>query len=285
MTPSTDAVLRGPVACAAFLAAQQWGYTADQVCQPDIAFAVAAEARKALDPWSDDQDLIIRRVLDRREEVRRLASAVLGNPASVWWSAPVDRNAQVLEAGALSPERPGIDDAVSVTSSDYAQTALEAVITSTRVGRDTCWDAFADQHIGDNDPLPSSIRTLLRVDGRARVFEIHSPEDWQALVSAYPLERARLERGGPSPDWAAAATDWDGIHLSFLGFISSTYAPAATGPEGSVLWAWDCEQTRWLRNVFIGREDVPAAAPSDRPRQASSPLKFLGIPGTPLRSM
>jgi hypothetical protein len=135
-------------------------------------------------------------------------------------------------------------------------------------------------------------RWLLPVRPDARVFEIHDPGDWVRLVATYPHLADRPHEGwelpGPNqprrhveplvagghrqaardtvaahlvPDWSAVANDFDGVHLSWAGFITSE-GYISDLPDGAVtmLRYWSSERTLWLADVF--QEPLPLPAPT-----------------------
>jgi hypothetical protein len=136
-------------------------------------------------------------------------------------------------------------------------------------------------------------RWRLPVRPEARVFEIHRPGDWTSLVEAYPKEapnrsHAGWELPGPNqhrreiaallavpgqhavradavrqllPDWVEVAGDYDGVHLSWAGFVTTEGFVQDLG-EGTVtmLRYWASERTLWLADVF--GDPAPLAAPA-----------------------
>lgn len=125
----------------------------------------------------------------------------------------------------------------------------------------------------------------------ARVWEVHSPTDWARLVLAYPKVATKAHQSwelpGPNqhrrdladllgvagqraaratvkrqlvPDWDAVAKDYDGVHLSWAGLLT-TEGYVSDLPDGSVtmLRYWWSERTLWLADVF--GSPVPAPAP------------------------
>ncbi len=130
----------------------------------------------------------------------------------------------------------------------------------------------------------------LRMD--ARVHEIHGVDDWIHLVEAYPrrpvvghsgwelpgpnqhlaeiagIELAsggRAARNGVTiamPDWERVATDFDGVHLSWMGMLATeghvTEVPALGAGTATMLRYWRSERTLWLRDVFGEPEPLPA---------------------------
>jgi hypothetical protein len=135
-------------------------------------------------------------------------------------------------------------------------------------------------------------RWHLPVRPGVRVWEIHRPHDWVRLVDAYPKPAATRHEGwelpGPNqhidqlgglldvpsqraartsitehlvPDWTAVSVDYDGVHLSWAGLLTSEGYVADIG-EGAatMLRYWRSERTLWLRDVF--GEPAPLGAPA-----------------------
>lgn len=268
MPDDIDILLDGPLFCAALLAAQEWGYSAADVTKPSVSFALCVAAREAVNPWDGDYDATIHRILARRKNIRSFAKAVLNQPGLAWWSSPLAKRSQARVSGHLA-------DSAGIISSTHAQSPIPVLVTSTYMGGDTCWDALTSEHVGDEEPDPSPTRTLLDVDSNSRVFEIDSAESWYELVQRYPFPSPGAERGSMSPDWQAVAQDWDGVHLSLMGFLAGTHVPVGSGHERTTLWTWDGEQTRWFRDVFSSTTQVPAASHKERAQHSRRPLRFL----------
>ena len=126
----------------------------------------------------------------------------------------------------------------------------------------------------------------------ARVWRIDCPQDWVDLVERYPREAPGPHSGwelpGPNqrvgetarllatpaqhaaravvrrhvlPDWGCVRHDFDGVHLSWTGFIT-TEGRVSNLADGSVtmLRYWGSERTLWLADVF--REPEPLSAPA-----------------------
>ena len=122
----------------------------------------------------------------------------------------------------------------------------------------------------------------LRVDDAARVYEVNSAWDWHGLCANYPARSARdasdpvpSDRAGwgayplrlapqsdvghntrtdidrwLTPDWAAVAEDWDGVHLTLGGLLTAEKVRVVSAAGWSMLRFWDMEQTMWLRWAF-----------------------------------
>lgn len=131
-------------------------------------------------------------------------------------------------------------------------------------------------------------RWRLPVRPEARVFEIHRPEDWAALVAAHPrsgrphpgwelpgINQHRLEiaallavpdqraartsvRRHLVPDWRSVAGEYDGIHLSWAGFITSEGSVVDLGDgDVTMLRYWFSERALWLADVFGEPDRAP----------------------------
>jgi hypothetical protein len=125
------------------------------------------------------------------------------------------------------------------------------------------------------------------------VWELRRPADWVDLVARYPKVAPREHGGwelpGPNqhltghrlldlpqqraartsvtphvlPDWTAVAADFDGVHLTWAGFITSEgFVSDLPGGGVTMLRYWASERTLWLSDVF--GTPTPLPAPSFR---------------------
>jgi hypothetical protein len=139
------------------------------------------------------------------------------------------------------------------------------------------------------EPDPAS-RWALPIERPVHVWEIHHPADWTRLVATYPaaggsydgweLPGVNQHRGHVEallavegqhgvrisgrqlvPDWAAVAADYDGVHLSWAGFLTAEgYVSDLAGGDVTMLRYWFSERTLWLRDAF--GDPIPLDAPS-----------------------
>lgn len=174
-------------------------------------------------------------------------------------------------------------------------------------------------------PGPVS-RWCLPVLPEARVYEVHRPADWVRLVTEHPrvaashsehwelssinqaqhdlvslmtvpgqrAARTNVRRHLVS-DWRSVADHFDGVHLSWAGFITSEGCITdLDGGDVAMLRYWFSERTHWLSDVFGEPEpglppslDEPGADegigavdlgtdPDRRPRDADSLARLLG---------
>lgn len=134
-------------------------------------------------------------------------------------------------------------------------------------------------------------RWHLPISADVRVFEIHRPADWKQLVVEHPAEASpyhdgwelpgglnqrpigvldlvevRSQRGARRdiraqlvPDWRSVANSFDGVHLSWAGFITAEgcITDFASG-DVTMLRYWMSERTLWLSDVFGEPEPLPA---------------------------
>lgn len=95
----------------------------------------------------------------------------------------------------------------------------------------------------------------------ARVYEINRPQAWADLVAQYPLDVADSRRPDWAratgrdgawliPDWPAVATEYDAVHLSVLGYLTTAGMPIGVGADHVTLLAgWDPDATYWLTDA------------------------------------
>jgi hypothetical protein len=145
-------------------------------------------------------------------------------------------------------------------------------------------------------------RWLLPIDRGARVFDVHAPADWAHLVATFPRMTDGTHSGwelpGPNqhladihdvevasagsaarhdvhvamPDWPSVAVEWDGVHLSWAGMLTSegkvTPVPELGSDVVTMLRYWGSERTLWLRDVFSVPQPHLAPALSGRMNNA-----------------
>lgn len=101
----------------------------------------------------------------------------------------------------------------------------------------------------------------LRPTMRCRIYEITGPTAWTQLVAQYPMDvtlsrrhdwwRATAHDGSWSiPDWAAVASDFDAVHLTVTGYLTTAGRALAVGDSASLLAGWAPDETYWLSDVL-----------------------------------
>ena len=304
-------LLRCPVGCA-FLLTIVWDEVPIEIAvTPPQAFARAAVALDALNPWSADFERTVTSALSRGADLASLARAVVSHPQSRWWTAPMDPTRQLLviddtahpTSARTAPPHPiweRIQRIFKRTSSrtalpasnvrweDYAQRPVGWRITSTLRGAYSCVDTAIASGVGDWTQMTSHRRFAAEIDVSARVFEVASPADWHALCVSFP--RVNQHPNSPagidtlSPDWGRVGTQWNGVHLTFMGLLTAPFVRHCSAAGTTMLWSWDTEGTLWLPGDFV-RTGAPLAL-LDRDASAfkvARPLMYdeLGIPEWP----
>jgi len=263
--------LRGERAPAAFLAA--------------LGDAVSS-AMYWQEPDATDRTLVDRRV---RAALAPVAEAVLSATGTAWWSEPMAQDAQFQVSFGAEPGDPDVAAADPSTSlqrwraetlaDEHAAAERPADPRANWSGRWWSTPAGAGvlgstRTLGQAGPVGLSLvedghewtaARCRRLHPRATVsvFEVAGPEDLAELVGTYPLPVPRSrrhdwwrttgeDRAWAIPDYVAVAGDFDAIHLSVLGYLTTAGRAIEIGrslPAGSthtVLAGWDPDQTWWL---------------------------------------
>jgi hypothetical protein len=111
----------------------------------------------------------------------------------------------------------------------------------------------------------------------SRIYEISEPTAWTGLVARYPLNVSLAKRhdwwrttgvDGPwlMPDWSAVAADYDGVHLTVSGYLTTAGRYLPVDQSGTVLAGWNPDETYWLNDVFR-----PVTPPSEWHSNESQP--------------
>ncbi|WP_448061178.1 hypothetical protein [Cellulomonas hominis] len=221
-----------------------------------------------------------------------IAEALCAVPGAQWWSAPLDRDAQVRTRfePQVAADRPRGSAAERLrrwrtatldAERDFARRHAEQPdgllggtwwVTPALVRLDLTTRTLADAGSAalwlTEDELGWQAAELVpcSVDPAARVLEIAGPADWAELVAAYPLDvtasrrpdwfGAVAARAGDwlIPDWSAVAEAYDGVHVSVLGWLTTSGVPVPVRPGATTTLAgWDPDATWWLADVLDQR--------------------------------
>jgi len=239
------------------------------------------------EPHAEDRALAAPAV---REALRPIAVALLAAPASQWWAGPADlerqRYAQFLG------DHPFDEPALSGAAGRVAAWRADIVRReeSLRSGEAEPLGAWSGQWWSDPamSGLPITTRALpglgaarlalvedglgwksarcwpLRPRPGARVYEVDGPAAWARLVSRYPLDVTRSRRhdwwratGSTGrwliPDYQAVAADYDAVHVTVLGYLTTAGAAVPTDSGGgsrTVLAGWEPDATWWLTDCL-----------------------------------
>jgi hypothetical protein len=210
--------------------ARWWSTPMDPTCQRAVQKRYTSTDEWSDSFWSDqdpDADLPAwrRHVLDEEDRFRRLLEVDPERQISgEWWSIPVPSRVRVT-----SRSRQNLGAVALLLAEDDSSDGRHARV----------WP--------------------VHVDDAARVYEITGPDTWTHLVDAYPLAVATSRRSDwyeatgkhvqwYLPDWAAASVDYDAVHLTVLGYLTTPglALPLTTHIGASVLAGWDPDATFWL---------------------------------------
>jgi len=222
--------------------------------------------------------------------LRPVADAVVVAPAAAWWSTPVDlaalrytcrhdadppsppvllgarerlrrwRAETVADDRRAARERP-VDLEASYSGLWWSTPAMAQLVTTTRplprLGSAAL--AWEEDSFGQGSAAVWSMQATFE----PRVWEVDGPEAWTRLVDRYPLDVTFARRHDwyrttglagrwRIPDWDAVAEDWDAVHVSVAGYLTTATRalPLADGASATVLAGWNPDQAWWLRDVL-----------------------------------
>lgn len=203
-----------------------------------------------------------------REELRqsstalgRMAALLPGSPATRWWWSPVAPVQWWCGEPEIAPpegQTPVFADAGPAPGQWWSFPCRydELLHTTSAVhpGMPVKLLCRDDEIVPERVALWS---LTLRDD--VRVFEIASPEDWVALVEAYPEETTATAHewsrwpsspGGPwlLPDWQKVAAEWDGVHVTIGGYLAGAYRFLPVKGGHTMLAGWAPDETVWLHS-------------------------------------
>lgn len=221
------------------------------------------------------------------EVLEPIARAVAQAPAAAWWASPMARDAQhyvqwlgdreqppptmaaararldAWRSAAAAEERRALsgplDPTAPMTGSWWSTPAPAALVTTTRALPDL--GAVGLALVEDSSGETAARCWPLAAQPRSRVYEITGPDDWVDLVTRYPLDVTGSRRhdwwrvtGWADrwliPEWADVATDFDGVHLTVAGYLTSAGRTLRVGQEATMLAGWNPDQTFWLNDVL-----------------------------------
>ena len=274
------ALLKSPLGCTFLIIAYESGLTPEEIAQPDIALNLGAFAADEMTVWRADHIHDSEAVLQRCPQHAEFARAILREPAADWWFGPLDIAHQVWvprdgqppsEAQLVTPVQPPSQAQLATpvqpppSFERYAQKLAWGFCTSTLIQETSSMFAAIDCGVGDIRQAysgPPYAFWQMTVDTSARVFEIDGPQAWHNLCVRYPAE-GTADRGSPDfsgdkgrlvPDWFAVAADWDAVHLTFGGLLTAEQVRVGSPSGWTYHWAWDYEQTMWLRWMFTSSD-------------------------------
>jgi hypothetical protein len=235
------------------------------------------------EPDDVDHALSARRV---RDALLPVAQAVTVAPEARWWTSPIAANSQQYVDWLGEYGGPPV---LTGTATELA-TWRTATIGDERSAHERPEDPSApwSGHWW-SAPVPSRIPSTTRSipglgavglvlveDGSgqgnarcwpvaprpgARVYEISSPENWTELVGRYQIDVSKSRRHDwwrstgwagrwVIPDFAVVAADYDAVHLSVAGYLTTAGRALSVNDGRTVLAGWDPDRTFWLTGIL-----------------------------------
>jgi len=118
------------------------------------------------------------------------------------------------------------------------------------------WRLYLDQYDGSAlFPLPWYTWHLTSPPA-ARILTVDDARGWTRLVTSFP----RVHDGCVYPDWAALASRYDGVRVTFPAVIATQGIRFLTPHGPTAPGFWDVESTYWLRWRFTNATLVTTTA-------------------------
>jgi len=242
-----------------------------------------------------DEDLVLAEP-EVAAALRPVAEAVAASPAAAWWTEPAEvtepRYTSLYDG--RRPEPPALTGARTRLAAWRAETVKEERDSARDRSADlddlitgSWWSTpTTASPVTTTRSLPGlgAVALAWQEDGLGerhaaiwplaparppRVWEIDRPEAWTALVERYPLDVTHARRhdwyratgrdgAWRIPDWHAVAADWDAVHLTVAGYLSTATRalPLADG-AATVLAGCDPDQTWWLSDLLTATSADP----------------------------
>ena len=280
MTIYLDRAVEDMVNCpvgAAFLSLVDTNLTVAQAVTPRASFALAAQAVSYANPHASNHAKMLERSHRLGARLRDLARELLSHPDAVWWSAPYE-GTQLWMGYGDHPNAPiELDDqrdAKEIRWETHAQRPLDCQMTSRMLDGLANLDFVARGAGSGGDWMPDRLwRAPIEPIEGARVLEVGSPADWHRLCVDYPSPMLTSRdspagEGDLAPHWEAVGREWDGVHLTFLGLLTTPFVRTNSADGASMLWSWDSEGTLWLRRSPLrpALDPIPLADAEDPTR-------------------
>lgn len=215
-----------------------------------------------LSPYMVDYQERVDVLMAHSSSLKLAASCLLDAPASADLFTNVDRKRQVWIARDSRRAEPASFSADLRQFGAGITKPRRVLWTSTSTGNCPAgWIHYLRR--GEDGREPPYHPWRLQVPSSARIYEIHEPQSWYTLCLMYPHSSSppypfrTTSKFLIEPDWQAVAHDWDGIHLSSGGLLTTERVVWCQPKSQTHLFGWQIESTAWLRWVFDLVERLP----------------------------
>lgn len=257
-----NAMCAAPLGCAFLIEARECALAPDVIAFPRTTFQLLSRAINTTTVWAHDYENVVKNLLEQGKALHSLAEAVLREPGSSWWFGPLDRSAQITAerwgegwraSNPVPPKR------VPSQWERYARKPGWSQPTSTL--RNGATSFLYNMAVGTGDLFglsPPVYCDRLQIRPDARIYEVDGTDAWHRLCTTYPArfeppvesENVVVSHGLIVPDYAAAARDWDAVHIT-IGALLTAAQVRVDGDDGwSMLWGFDAEMSIWMRPVW-----------------------------------
>jgi hypothetical protein len=222
-----------------------------------------------------------------RAALARVAESVVSAAGAVQWAAPMNASGQwavtfedvtgagpiaretaqeildrwaplqVMEEAVAQRERP-VDPAASFSGTWWSRPALGLTGTTRAL---PAYGPMGLRFVEDGLGWKTAEVQQIVVPANARIFEIDGPEAWADLTGRYPMEVTAGRRHDwyrvtgrtgrwVIPDWSEVRHDFDAVHLTVRGYLTTAGVAVSVDAERStVLAGWGPDATYWLRDL------------------------------------
>ena len=261
----------------------------DELAVLSTLVATVDSARYWQEPDGED---VLAAAPELREPLARISILLANSPHSAWWATPLAQDTQWAVDFEGVPAAQGITRTASETLERWHAAQVDEEVAAKRerpadprAARSGTWWSKPPTDltrttrslnargpaglwlVEDNRGWDHATVRQIHVPAGARVFEIDSPDALAHLCQRFPLDitasrrhdwyRTTARNGRwVIPDWARVARNFDAVHLTVAGYLSSAgLAVPVENDQMTVLAGWDPDQTFWLKDVV---QDEPA---------------------------
>lgn len=243
------------------------GLSHDALEDPQVLFSLARWGFADVQAWRTGRDELVASALATASGLRDVAEFPVDRSPWMWQELNADEQEWLGTAA--------VEQSIGRRADARSGSAVPFLTSTVRHGVSSLRHAVCDGH-SHYDFVPPLKRIKVRPQASARVAEINGPSDWHSLAVRHPRridDTARPEFAGViEPDLASVKTEFDLVHISFLGWLTSFELVWAEGSEAtsayverSVMRSIDAEMTIWLSDVVDSSEPLPDVDQPDEP--------------------